>query len=352
MTPAAFAVPGDINANTGGYIYARRLLEFFPAHDIDARLITLPGAFPYPDAAAAQQAARQLAAIEPDRIVLADGLAWGAMPRKAIEACRAPVVVLCHHPLCLETGLSSEQQRIFFDSEKLALGCARHVIASSATTRTTLIDEFAVPARRITIAEPGTARAPRAAGSGSQQVHVLAIGSVIERKGFDVLVNALAAVPDGDWRLTIAGSLNRAPETAEALRALIASNGLTGRVTLAGEVSEEAIAAAYDSADVFVLSSHYEGYGMVLAEAMARGLPIVSTTGGAAAATVPDGAALKVPPGDPAAMAQALRRMLGDRALRARMAQASWQAGQQLPDWNKTTGIIAQVLHNIAVLKS
>jgi glycosyltransferase involved in cell wall biosynthesis len=132
------------------------------------------------------------------------------------------------------------------------------------------------------------------------------------------------------------------------LRASIAAHGLSARVRLAGEAPEAALGAAYAGADLFVLPSLYEGYGMVLGEAMARGLPIVTTTGGAAAQTVPDAAALKVPPGDASALREALASAIADASLRARLSDASWLAGQGLPRWRDGAALIAQVLHSIA----
>jgi glycosyltransferase involved in cell wall biosynthesis len=179
-------------------------------------------------------------------------------------------------------------------------------------------------------------------------VQLLSVGAVSPRKGYDVLVRALEELQDLDWRATVVGATDRAPDTAAALKAAIAAAGLLERITLAGAVKDAELAALYDAADLFVSPSLYEGYGMVLAEAMARGLPIVASTGGAAAETVPDEAGLKVPPGDAPALRDALRRATRDAGLRARLAEASWQAGQRLPRWSDTARRIADVLREVA----
>jgi len=162
-----------------------------------------------------------------------------------------------------------------------------------------------------------------------------------------VLVRALeidAAATAPDWKLRIVGALDRSPATVAALRDQIAAIGLGDRIDIAGPMPREELDRCYDRADIFVLSSHYEGYGMVLAEALARGLPIATTTGGAAAETVPDNAALKLPPGDPERLQQALRRLIDDPALRGRLADAAWTAGQSLPRWSDTAALIAQTI--------
>ena len=131
------------------------------------------------------------------------------------------------------------------------------------------------------------------------------------RKGHGLLIEALARNAARPWRLTIIGSLTRDPETVAGVRAAIARHGLGDRVTLAGEWEQERLGAAYEAADIFVLASYHEGYGMAFAEALAYGLPIVATTGGAIPETVPQGAGLLVPPGDVASLADALARVDG-----------------------------------------
>jgi glycosyltransferase involved in cell wall biosynthesis len=177
---------------------------------------------------------------------------------------------------------------------------------------------------------------------------VLGVGSIVPRKAFDILVRALSRHANLDWRLKIVGAMDRSPEALGALKAAMDESGLQNRITLAGPADQKALDVHYASADLFAMPSLYEGYGMVLAEAMARGLPIVCTTGGAAAQTAPDAAALKVPPGDVEALSAAIGRLLRDATLRAHMADASWAAGQKLPRWEQTAQIIADVVRRVA----
>jgi glycosyltransferase involved in cell wall biosynthesis len=348
MTPAVFAIPGDIGLPTGGYMYDRRVLALLPQMGVAARHVELPGSFPDPSAADLVEARRLLAEVAPSEVVMVDGLAYGAMPAEVIERVRAPIIGLVHHPLCLEAGLAKVRQDALYALEKAALALAKRVVVTSRVTARTLTADFAVPADKITVAEPGTDPAARAKGSAAGPLQWLSVGAIVPRKAYDILVRALALQKNRDWRLTIAGPTDRSPEAVAAARTAIAEAGLADRVTLIGPVNQQRLAGLYASADAFLMASLYEGYGMVLAEAMARGLPIVCTTGGAAAETVPDDAAIKVPPGDERALSVAVERILHDTALRRRMADSSWAAGQKLPRWEETARIIAGVIKEVA----
>ncbi len=343
MSTIVFAIPGDIDAPTGGYGYDRRLLREWRAAGVEARHLALPGSFPVPAEADLKATEQRLAATAPDDILLIDGLAFGAFP-EALAARFAPrLVALVHHPLALETGLDPETAEKLRQSETLALRHARVVVVTSPATKLTLATEFGIAADRIVVAIPGTDPAPRAKGSErSEALHMLAVGSLIPRKGYGVLVDALAAIADRPWTLTIAGSPDHAPATAAALRDDIARAGLAERILLTGSVGTERLAQLYDEADLFVMPSLYEGYGMVLTEALARGLPIVTTLSGAGAEALPEAAALKVPPGDAAALAKALARLIDAPAERRQRADAARAAAGDLPRWDEAARIVAQ----------
>ncbi len=158
-----------------------------------------------------------------------------------------------------------------------------------------------------------------------------AVGSVVPVKGYDLLIAAVATLTDMPLRLTIAGDRTRNPAVAAQLDADIEAHGLGDRVAVLGAVPPERIVELYLASDVFVLASRFEGYGMALAEAIAHGLPVVSTMAGAIPDTVPAGTGLLVPPDDAAALAQALRRLISDRAERQRLAMGSFPLGKILP---------------------
>ena len=343
MPKVVFAIPGDLASPTGGYAYDRQVMALLPAYGFTVEHLPLPGAYPHPSTTDLAATVQALASVPGDAVVLFDGLAFSALPSEIVRAIGRPIVAIVHHPLSFEPGLGAERLRELKASETAALTFAKIVIVSSATTRTVLSREFGVAPDRIVIAVPGTARSRRARGS-SGAPSLLAVGAISPRKGYDVLIQALARIAERPWHATIVGSRERDPATADLLADAVAKHHLTGRIVMTGAVDDERLGQFYDQADLFVLSSRYEGYGMVLAEALARGLPIVTTTGGAAAETAPDGTALKVPPDDAEALALAMARMLDQPALRRKIAEQSWRVGQTLPGWKETTAIVAAAL--------
>lgn len=341
----AFIHPGDIDTPTGGYAYDRRMIAELSAAGLEIAPLRLDGAYPTPSAAEVEAALDKIAATPPGTVLLGDTLAIGPLPAERLAALGRPVVALCHHPLALETGLSPDVAAQLHASEKAVLAAARGIIAISPETWRMLIARYDVPAGRMVLALPGTEPAARVPADGTPP-RLLAVGSLTPRKGYDVLLDALALLADLDFTLTIVGTPDLDPATAARLAGRVAALP-EGRMRLAGRLDAAALDAAYAQADIMVHPALYEGYGMVLAEALRRGLPVVCTTGGASAETVPDGAGLKVPPGDAPALAAALRRLLTDCALRRTLSDGAFAAGQALPSWSETARVIRGVLDRV-----
>lgn len=350
-----FAIPGDLSARTGGYAYDRSLLAHLPGTGIRVQHLQLPGAWPTPTAADVEHTRGLLGSIHDRATVLVDGLAFGAFPNTLLESLGPGtghrIMALVHHPLALESGLREDECRLLETTERHALACAAHVIATSAMTARTLTHDYGVPAGKITVARPGTVPARRAEGSSRRRgAELFCVGSVSPRKAYGVLALALSQLTDLDWHLTIAGETHRNPVEHTRVAALVETHGLAERVTFAGVLTADELDAAYHCTDLFVMPSLYEGYGMAMAEAMAHGLPIVCTTGGAAAETVPDDAAVKVPPGDPLALGAALRLLLNSPQQLTALGERSWAAGQTLPLWSDTASRVADAVRGVARL--
>ncbi|HEY4405171.1 MAG TPA: glycosyltransferase family 4 protein [Xanthobacteraceae bacterium] len=346
---AAFVVPGDLATPTGGYAYDRRIIGELRALGWQMQVLDIGDSFPRPTVAARAAAQRRLAELPGGYPIVVDGLAFGVLAEEAQALAPAHrLVALVHHPLALESGLSAGDSAALHASERAALACARHVITTSPSTAQLLIADFAVPSQRLSIVRPGTDRAPAPARVPRPMVELLAVGSVVPRKGYDVLVAALAAIHDLAWRLVIAGDRARDPHTARLIDAEIERLGLGSRITFAGAVAPARLMQLYAAADLFVLSSRFEGYGMAYAEAIAHGLPVVGTRAGAVPDTVPAGAGVLVPPDDVDALALVLRRLIESPSERARLSAGARAAAATFPSWQDSASLFARVLEQVA----
>lgn len=336
-TPIVFAYPGDINTQSGGYGYDRRVLREWERLGYPIKLEGVGDDYPRPARTVRDSALTRLMKQPIGWPMIIDGLAFAAFGSRAASlAERHPLVALVHHPVGLETGLDREASRKLIADETAALAAAHRVIVTSPTTARTLVDKFGVAAERITVARPGVDTAPFADPRESGPIRMVSVGALIPRKGFDILIRALSRLTDLDWRLTIIGSDQADPDYAAELRKLIVDLDLSGRITLTGVLPNRDVSYHYMTSELFVLASHYEGYGMAYAEAIAHGLPVVGTTGGAIAETVPAAAARLVQPGRVLALGDTLREILVDRANLAPLREAARAAAPQLPRWEET----------------
>jgi glycosyltransferase involved in cell wall biosynthesis len=344
---AAFAIPGDIATWTGGYVYERRLLESLPEVGQPMEFVPLLPSWPYPTAMAAADAAARLMALPAERALILDGLVFGSIDTALLARLRCPVVAMLHHPLGLEAGLPADVANALIERERANLALTAHVVVTSEHTREIYIADFGVPADRITVALPGFDRpAPAAPQPPAAPPLILSVGIICARKGHDVLLQALARIKDLDWQAAIVG-LTHDETVRQALLALRADLGLEGRVRFTGVIPAAELQGLWQSATLFALATRYEGYGLALSEAQMHGLPVVSCRVGAVPQTVPEGTGLLTPPDDPVAFADALRAVLGDAQMRARLTAASSAYGAALPRWTDTAAIMRDVLDRV-----
>ncbi|MGY6548124.1 MAG: glycosyltransferase family 4 protein [Roseinatronobacter sp.] len=351
MQEAAFAIPGDLNTRTGGYIYERRMLESLNQIGQPTRHVALMTSWPHPTPEAEADLDRALVALPEGMPLILDGLVFGAMATARLAAEPRPVIAMLHHPLGLEAGLPPDRARALIAREAANLRHAAHVVVPSPHTRDILVADFGVRAPDISIALPGFDRPPSAipvstpARAADSAPLILSVGIICARKGHDVLLDALAQVAGLDWRAVIVGMTHDA-EVHQALLAQRGRLGLDARVQFAGEIPPEALDELFRQASVFALATRYEGYGMVLSEAQLYGLPVLSCAVGAVPQTAPRGSIL-TPPDDPRAFADGLRRLLGDAGLRARLADESAVLGAALPQWHDAARVMAQAVARV-----
>jgi glycosyltransferase involved in cell wall biosynthesis len=348
MNAVHLLVPGKLDTLTGGYGYDRQMAAGLRQRGWAVDVHELDGSFPYPTAAARMSAAGVLAAVPNRATVLIDGLALGVLPDEVWdEASRLRIVALVHHPLAEETGIEPHIARRFEESERRALAAVRLVIVTSRGTAEGLA-QYGVGANRLVVVEPGTNRGALARGSGGGPHQLLCVASIVPRKGHEVLIRALADVPRSDWLLTCVGSTTRSAATMQSLSEQIEEESLGDHVRFVGEVEGPMLDRYYDEADFFVLPTRHEGYGMAVAEALARGIPVISTPTGAIADLVGRDAGMLVPPDDFQALTATLWRVMEDETLRARLREGARKARERLPGWEQQVDKMAVALARVA----
>ena len=336
---------------SGGNAYDRRVCRGLASIGWSVDEHAVPGGWPRPDAASCAVLAGVVQRIPDDAVVLLDGLVASAAPEALVpQASRLRLVVLVHMPLGdrpPDAGAEEARRR-----EGAVLASASAVVTTSAWARSRLLELYRLPAERVHVAEPAVDPAELAPGSRGGGA-LLCVAAVTSGKGHDVLLDALAGMMDLPWQCVCVGSLDREPAFVEDLLRRALARGLADRVRFPGPRTGADLDGSYAAADLLVLASRAETYGMVVTEALARGLPVVVADVGGLSEALGHGddgtrPGLLVPPGDPAALAAALRAWLGDADLRGRLRRAARERRESLSRWSTTTAILAGVLAGAA----
>jgi len=356
-----FAYPGDLNTATGGYAYARRIMQALIDQGWSVYPLALGDDFPSPTLTTCSQALDRLAQVPIGHLLVVDGLALGVLPKAAqhLHQLSRPFTALVHHPLAREAGISVERAQALHQSEYDALKFASGVIVTSDETARTISKDFDILFDRIAVVCPGTDRTahtvPSLSTATKSTVRLLSVGSLVPRKGFDVLIHALVPLTALNWHLTIVGDDTRDLITTENIKNLIKQYRLQDRIHCTGAVDQESLLLHFASADIFVLASHYEGYGMAFAEALAAGLPIIGTTGGAIPNTVPSTAGILIEPGNVADLTQALQQLMTNDVQCQQLKLGAKAIASHLPTWSQSAIIFADALlanHNQSISRA
>jgi glycosyltransferase involved in cell wall biosynthesis len=337
----------DPSRPSGGNTYDRRLCHRLSSIGWSVREHAVPGRWPRADATSLAALDGVVKRIHDDAVVLLDGLvASNAHDVLAPQARRLRLVVLVHMPLGHRPPAEeADDVRL---RERAVLSAAAAVVTTSAWSRRRLLELYPLCGDRVHVAEPGVDAADVATGTAAGGT-LLCVAAVTPGKGHDVLLDALMTLTDLSWHCLCVGSLDRDPEFAERLRHRAVDGGLVGRVSFTGPRTGAALADTYANADLLVLASRAETYGMVVTEALARGLPVVASNVGGVTEALGHGAdgirpGLLVPPDDRVALTAALRTWLVDPELRGRLRRAARERREALPRWSTTACVVAGVL--------
>ncbi|MGW4825568.1 glycosyltransferase family 4 protein [Streptomyces sp. NPDC004227] len=347
-----FVLPGGVDdpaTPSGGNAYDRRVSMDLPGFGWQVRAHPVDGSWPRPDARARDELARVLRELPDGAVVLLDGLVACGVPETVVpEAERLRLAVLVHLPLGDETGLDPAVAAELDARERQVLRAVSAVVATSDWAVRRLVSHHGLAPDRVHAATPGADIAPLAPGTDGVS-RLLCVASVTPRKGQHRLVEALAAVTDLPWSCTCVGALTQDPAYVDRLRGLIAEYGLQDRFHLVGPRAGAELDASYAAADLMVLASYAETYGMAVTEALARGVPVLATDVGGVGEAVgraPDGGVpgILVPPEDPAALAAELRGWFGEADVRRRLKSAARGRRAALDGWANTARSLAGVL--------
>ncbi len=341
-------LPGDVDTvPSGGNVYDRHVLAGLTALGIGVVEHRLPGRWPRGDPAAVAQALAEV----PDGVsVLLDGLvACGVPEALAPHADRLALTVIVHLPLADEAGLDASAARELDRRERASLACATAVVTTSRWTADRIVARHGLDRARVHVAPPGVDPAPVAPGSAvtGAPPRLLQLGALTPTKGQDVLLAALARVAGQPWTCVLAGPLTRDPGFVVRVRAEIVRHGLAGRVTLPGTLTGPARDSAWAATDLLVLPSRTETFGMVVTEALARGIPVLaSRVGGVPEALGTEGPTPGswVPAENVGALAGALHRWLADPVLRSGWRLSAHGRRGTLASWTSTSHRISRVL--------
>jgi glycosyltransferase involved in cell wall biosynthesis len=354
VTAVHVVVPDGIDdpaRPSGGNAYDRNLCRGLRSIGFSVHEHAVPGGWPQPDAASFAALTDVVRRIPDDAVVLLDGLIASTAPEVLVpRARRLRLVVLVHMPLGhrpARDGADDARMR-----ERAVLSVAAAVVTTSAWTRRRLLELYPLSADRVHVAEPAVDAADFVPGTAAGGA-LLCVAAVTFDKGHDVLLDALAATTDLSWRCVCVGSLDRDPAFAQGLRRRSVDRGLGDRVCFPGPRTGADLDRSYAAADVMVLASRAETYGMVVTEALVRGLPVIAAEVGGLPEALGHGAdgtrpGLLVPPDDAVALAAALRAWLGDAELRGRLRRAARERRGSLSGWSTTTSAVAGVLTGVS----
>ena len=332
-----FFVPGNFPATTGAIVFDTHLAEGLRRLGQEVAIVPVAGMHPMPDAAARASADALWQAHQtqpPGSMAVIDGFCLYAFEGFEGSLHAAGAVAMLHHPMSMEPQLPQAERDAFAAIEQRILPRLQRIVVPSETIRSRLAAALTLPPGTVEVVAPGIADAVRSTGSGGHRCHLLAIGSLIPRKGHDTVLEALRGLPDLDWVLTICGDSEIDPQHASQLRAQAQAAGIASRVVFAGACSPAQLEELWQTADIFVSGSCFEGFGMALAEAVRRGLPLAITNGAAAPEVIPMEGSVIVEPGDHVQLSKALRRLIFSAPLRGELAEAAWRAGRAFATWD------------------
>ncbi|TLM74961.1 glycosyltransferase family 4 protein [Pseudarthrobacter sp. NamB4] len=356
-------VPGNIHHHSGGNAYNARLVQGLKALGTDVEVLAVEGSWPYASASARRQLGSLLGAWEtaagPEPALnLVDGLIAMGAPDELEFAAKAgrKTWVLVHMPAPAH-----------HDFEARSLRAATGVVCTSTWASKVLEERHGLYGFHVAL--PGTDPAPPA--KGSVPPHIIVVAALLPNKDQLLTVSAFAGLRDLEWTASFVGSDQADEEYAAKVRAAVRDQGLDDRMRLTGELTGEALESEWNRANLSLLVSRAEAFGMVVTESLARGIPVIVRDGTGAVEALRlgcskqndskeydlkedddgrrlPGAKVTLPadddPANPALLAEVVRRWLTDEGTRAAWRARAEEARGRLPGWDQTAAGVLEVM--------
>ena len=323
MSVVHWLSPGAPDQRTGGYLYNQRIARASRALGFRPVFHALPGAWPDLSTVDRERCRLILKSLPGLQPVVVDGLAWTALGDLRSELGDRRRLVLLHSPLWREAPDRAASRT----AERAALLDASIAVATSPSTLADL-----EPDCPTALVPPGIDLANTVAALDGHRLACVA--TVTPRKHVIGLLSGLAQV-EVPWSLAVVGSLNRDPSYVRAVRRALDELGVEHRVRLLGELDDRGVQRVLLDCAALVHAAHYESWGMGIAEAMAAGLPIVTTPAGVVDAH-PAGTTV-VPRDNPAALADAVTRLLTKYPHRRRQGAMARASAEQMASWTEAS---------------
>ena len=331
-----FLIPEDINLLKGNYVYNKRIAEGLKAIGHQVIIQQLPDDFPFPSDTSLQQCRQIMGAIPQAEPVIIDNLVFGVIPDILKDFyLQKPIVALVHITLSADPNLTAYQREMVLSLEKKAQKYAKKFIVSSSYTAN-LLTAAGIEKNQINVIIPGVDNYPQKKIYPGKPSKLLSIANFTRNKGYMTLMKALTALKNKDWELHCYGNLNFDKEYVDELQMIIRRNGLKEKVWLHGPVSGKELSDVYLNADLFIHASNFETYGMAVAEALAHGIPVITSTGGGICETVPVKMGQFFNPGDVYVLQTIIEELLENPQLYKTLYTEASTYHNQVHTWQKS----------------
>jgi len=347
-----FLCPGNINSLTGAHIFTKRLTDGLKKNGHHVVIHQLTNDFPFPSDNSLQETQNILNLIPPSEIIIFDNLISTAIPGLLKEMDnKERLVCLFHLPLSIYPGFSAYQREILTASEDETLSYTHNILAVGPFVENFLINH-GVDKKRIILTFPGVDVFPQKKIYPTKPRKLISVANFIRSKGHVPLVKALTALKNINWILDCYGDLDQDRQYLADLQAMIRRSDLQKKIFIHGTISGKALSEAYLNADLFIHPSEFETYGIAITEALAHGIPVVSSTGGGTLSTVPATMGKFFKPDDVYGLVTLLEVLFENTEIYKKLCtEASKYKNQAIP-WQKSIDIFETAMKSLDLVKS